>query len=65
MTFLLILAYSSDHFRERGLHMTAPLAFSIIGYGVLLGVDVEKNTGIGYMAIFFCTMGVRITSVCT
>lgn len=43
--------------------MVAPLVCSIIGYGVLLGIDVEKNIGIGYMAIFFCTIGAYPMSV--
>jgi hypothetical protein len=38
--------------------MTAPLVLSMVGYAVLLAVDVEKQKGIGYMAIFFCTIGV-------
>ena len=40
--------------------MTVPLMCSIVGYSVLLVIDVEKNIGIGYMAIFFCTIGVRL-----
>lgn len=58
-TLLLVFAYSSDHFRERGFHMSVPLVLSMVGYAVLLAVDVEKQKGIGYMAIFFCTIGVR------
>ncbi|CAM1507787.1 Fc.00g046350.m01.CDS01 [Cosmosporella sp. VM-42] len=61
--FLLVFAYSSDYFRERGLHMTVPLMCSIVGYSVLLVIDVEKNIGIGYMAIFFCTIGAYPMSV--
>ncbi|KAK5047746.1 hypothetical protein LTR84_006411 [Exophiala bonariae] len=57
-TCLLVFAYSSDHFRERGFHMSVPLALSLVGYAVLLAVDVEHQKGIGYMAIFFCTIGV-------
>lgn len=38
--------------------MTAPLVLSIVGYAILLAVDVEKEKGIGYVAIFFCTIGV-------
>lgn len=59
--FLLVFAYSSDHFRERGFHMTIPLVLSLVGYAVLLAVDVENEKGIGYMAIFFCTTGVSAT----
>jgi hypothetical protein len=38
--------------------MTVPLVISVIGYSVLLGID-ENDIGIAYMAIFFCTIGVR------
>lgn len=55
---LLLLAYSSDHFRERGFHMTIPLALSVVGYGILLGIDTEGQVGVAYVAIFFCTIGV-------
>lgn len=56
--FLLIFAYSSDYFRERGFHMTVPLVLSLVGYAILLGADIEKEKGTGYLAIFFCTIGV-------
>lgn len=62
--FLLVFAYSSDYFRERGLHMTVPLLCSIVGYSVLLAIDVESHIGIGYMAIFFCTIGVSSFKPC-
>ncbi|KIW93611.1 uncharacterized protein Z519_06216 [Cladophialophora bantiana CBS 173.52] len=35
--------------------MTIPLVLSLIGYVVLLGVNIDKQKGIAYMAIFFCT----------
>jgi hypothetical protein len=57
---LIILSYSSDYFRERGFHMTIPLGFSIIGYSVLLGIDIETQRNAAYGAIFFCTMGVSL-----
>ena len=56
--FLLIFAYSSDHFHERGFHMTVPLVLSLVGYAILLGGDIEKQKGTGYLSIFFCTIGV-------
>ncbi len=58
--FLLCFAYSSDYFRERGFHMSAALVLSVIGYAILLGVDIETHGGIGYVAIFFSTIGVSI-----
>ncbi|KAK6381593.1 hypothetical protein LTS17_004652 [Exophiala oligosperma] len=61
--FLLIFAYSSDYFRERGFHMTVPLVLSLVGYAILLGADIEKQKGTGYLAIFFCTIGAYPMSV--
>ncbi|KAK4968200.1 hypothetical protein LTR42_009483 [Elasticomyces elasticus] len=61
--FLLALSYSSDRFRERGFHMIVPLGLSIVGYAILLSVDVETQKGIGYGAIFFCTIGAYPMSV--
>lgn len=40
--------------------MTIPLVFSLIGYAVLLGVNIDTQKGIAYMAIFFCTIGVSL-----
>lgn len=56
--FVLAFAYSSDHFRERGCHMAVPCAIGMIGYIILMAVHVETHKGIGYLAIFFCTIGV-------
>jgi hypothetical protein len=39
--------------------MTIPLVFSVIGYAVLLAVDLDSQRGVAYMAIFFCTVGVN------
>ncbi|KAK5725229.1 hypothetical protein LTR17_013098 [Elasticomyces elasticus] len=61
--FLLVLSYSSDRFRERGFHMIVPLGLSIVGYAILLSVDVETQKGIGYGAILFCTIGAYPMSV--
>lgn len=44
--------------------MSVPLALSLVGYAVLLAVDVEEQKGIGYMAIFFCTIGVSKEKTC-
>jgi hypothetical protein len=40
--------------------MTIPLGFSIIGYAVLLGINIETQRNAAYGAIFFCTMGVSL-----
>lgn len=41
--------------------MTVPLVLSLIGYAVLLGVNIDTQKGIAYMAIFFCTIGVSLS----
>ncbi|KAK5053810.1 hypothetical protein LTR84_001772 [Exophiala bonariae] len=56
--FVVAFAYSSDHFRERGFHMAVPCAVGMIGYIILIAVHVETHKGVGYLAIFFCTIGV-------
>ncbi|EXJ85474.1 hypothetical protein A1O1_05838 [Capronia coronata CBS 617.96] len=59
---LVALCVSSDHFRERGYHIAIGLSFSLIGYIILATIDVEKQKGIAYMAIFFMTAGAYPTS---
>ncbi len=56
---LVALCLSSDHFRERGYHITAGLGLSLIGYIVLASIDATEHKGVAYMAIFFMTAGVR------
>lgn len=48
---------SSDRFRERGLHIAASGAVSLIGYIILATVST-KQTGVVYFAMFLCTAGV-------
>jgi len=57
------LAFSSDHFVERGIHMTIPLVLSLVGYIMLMTIDVSHETGLGYFAIFLCTVGAYPQSV--
>lgn len=57
---VILFAYSSDYFRERSYHMAVPCMIGLIGYVILMTVEVEVRKNIGYLAIFFCTMGVRI-----
>ena len=40
--------------------MAIPCMIGLIGYVILMTVEVEVRKNIGYLAIFFCTMGVRI-----
>jgi hypothetical protein len=49
--------FSSDHFRERGIHMVVSLAISVIGYILLITVNLD-NIGLTYFAIFMTTVGV-------
>lgn len=55
--FLVIATFSSDHFRERGIHMVVSLAISVVGYILLITVDLD-NIGLTYFAIFMTTVGV-------
>lgn len=48
---------SSDHFRERGGHITASTAVSLTGYIILLTINTS-NTAVLYFAMFLCTIGV-------
>ncbi|KND92576.1 putative transporter [Tolypocladium ophioglossoides CBS 100239] len=54
--FLLAASCFSDHFCERGIHMAVSLLISIIGYTLLITVDL-KNVGLTYFAIFMATVG--------
>ena len=57
--FLVISSFSSDYFRERGLHIAASLLISIVGYTLLITVDLG-NIGFTYFAIFMTTVGVSL-----
>lgn len=41
--------------------MAVPCATGMIGYIILTAVHVEAHKGIGYLATFFCTIGVCIS----
>ncbi|ETN38618.1 uncharacterized protein HMPREF1541_06655 [Cyphellophora europaea CBS 101466] len=53
---LLVATFSSDHFHERGMHMVISLLVSIIGYALLITVNLD-NVGLTYFAIFVTTVG--------
>lgn len=55
---VLIVAYSSDHLQERGFHMVGVLCASLVGYAILMTVDMNSQKGVAYFAIFLCTIGV-------
>lgn len=56
--FLVIYCASSDYFLDRGFHMAAVQIPTIIGYAILMAVNVTTQRGVSYFAIFLCTIGV-------
>ena len=59
---LLITAFSSDHFRERGFHLASALIFVIIGCVILIALpDTVKHAS--YFATFLITFGAFTPSV--
>ena len=59
---LFLTAYSSDHFRERSLHLSSAFVFVIIGCVLLAALPVT-NHGVAYFATFLITMGAFTPSV--
>lgn len=59
---LALTAYSSDHFRERGLHLASSQVFVIIGCALLAGLPVTE-TKAAYFAVFMITGGAFTPSV--
>lgn len=59
--FLIAWCKSSDHFRERGFHITTSTVISLVGY-ILLGTVDTTNTSVLYFAMFLCTIGVSSRS---
>lgn len=53
---MMITAYSSDRFRERGFHLASSLVLVIIGCILLTTLPVE-SVGAAYFATFLITMG--------
>ncbi|KAH8898749.1 retrograde regulation protein 2 [Thozetella sp. PMI_491] len=60
---LILVCFSSDYFQERGVHMTSILSLSVVGYILLLTIDVAAQRGVAYFAIFLCTIGAYPMSV--
>ena len=54
-----MVSFSSDYFQERGFHMVGALSTSLVGYILLMTVNVTTQMGVAYFAIFLCTIGVR------
>ncbi|KAK0208244.1 MFS general substrate transporter [Desarmillaria ectypa] len=60
---LLVLAFSSDYFLERSIHICIPLATTLVGFIVLGSIDVVVHKGVAYFACFLLTMGASAPSV--
>lgn len=56
------VAFSSDHFGDRSIHLAATLTTTAIGFVVLAAVDVPNNLQVGYFACFLLCAGGFITS---
>lgn len=59
---LLVVAKSSDIFRERSLHIIFSLGVSLAGMLVLASIDVVANKGVSYFACFLLAAGAYIPS---
>ncbi|KIM99928.1 hypothetical protein OIDMADRAFT_125871 [Oidiodendron maius Zn] len=60
---LVMVCFASDYFKTRGIIMAGVLCLSVIGYIILMTVDVAKQRGVAYFAIFLCTIGAYPMSV--
>jgi hypothetical protein len=60
--FLVCVAFSSDFFGDRALHLATCLMITCVGFIILAAVDVNHNIGVGYFACFLLTLGGYITS---
>ncbi|KAG0648164.1 putative transporter [Hyphodiscus hymeniophilus] len=59
---LVIVANSSDYFRNRALHIVAGLSCTMIGFIILASVDVVTNKGVAYFACFLLCAGCSVPS---
>lgn len=60
--FLLCVAFSSDHWRERSMHLATCLTLVFIGFVVLATIDVKDHVGVGYFCCFLLACGAYISS---
>ncbi|KAK7058993.1 hypothetical protein VNI00_001617 [Paramarasmius palmivorus] len=60
---LLILAFSSDYFRERSIHICVPLIITLVGFVVFGAIDVLAHRNVAYFCCFLMTMGASAPSV--
>lgn len=59
---LLIIAWSSDHFRERTYHLILALSIAMVGLIILATIDVLQNPGVAYFACFLLASGAYVPS---
>lgn len=59
---LLVLSFSSDHFRERSLHLATAMLITLCGFIILATVDVIQHQAVGYFACFLLTAGAFVPS---
>ncbi|KAL4802005.1 major facilitator superfamily domain-containing protein [Aspergillus unguis] len=59
---LLVVAKSSDLFRERSLHIIFSLVLSLVGMLILACIDVVNNKAVSYFACFLLAAGAYIPS---
>lgn len=62
---LLILAFSSDHFRIRSIFLVIAILATLIGFVVYGSIDILSQTGVAYFACFLMTSGASASSVLT
>ncbi|KAI9729404.1 MAG: hypothetical protein M1834_006928 [Cirrosporium novae-zelandiae] len=60
--FLVCVAFSSDHFGDRAIHLAVCLMITCVGFIVLACIDVANNVGVGYFCCFLLCCGGYITS---
>ena len=60
--FLVCVAFSSDFFKDRCLHLASCLTITCIGFIILAAVDITANIAVGYFACFLLCCGGFIAS---
>lgn len=59
---LVCFARSSDHFRNRALHIVGGLTLTMVGFIILAKIDVLSNRGVAYFACFLLCAGCSVPS---
>jgi len=59
---LICFARSSDHFRNRALHIIGGLTLTMVGFIILAKIDVLENKGVAYFACFLLCAGCSVPS---